>query len=60
MMDYYQLIRGFSSREAAEDYASRLPGNAMPKVVPYSEGRGRASRTRFAVDAHRSYTGGRV
>jgi len=56
-MNRYQLIRGFDTHGAAQDYADRLPASAGAKVVPYSTGRHTFA---FCVDVLRTYVGGRL
>ena len=60
-MNYFELIRGFETHAAAQDYADRLPDHARARIVPYTPSRGISSREYlFAVDVHRDYTGGRL
>jgi len=56
-MDRYTIIKGFDKYEDAKDYADRMPREAIAKVVPY---RVAGDHYLFAVDVHRSYTGGRL
>ena len=63
-MNRYQLIRGFDTHDAAQDYANRLPSEAQAKVVPYRDPSRRPPGTKpvylFAIDVHRDYVGGRL
>lgn len=56
-MNRFQLIAGFLTRGAAQEYADSLPPEAKAEVVPYNLP---WCRFAFAVDVSRDYVGGRL